>query len=81
MHLSLPGNVRGYCYFDGSGTCNKFTKAALKKYEDGLALCFGAALDAGFTTFAITPHIDNGDNEEWSLRTWRNGLAEQQGQQ
>ncbi|KAJ9517676.1 hypothetical protein QJQ45_025138 [Haematococcus lacustris] len=69
------GNVRGYCYFDGSGTCNKFTKAALKKYEDGLALCFGAALDAGFTTFAITPHIDNGDNEEWSLRTWRNGLV------
>ncbi|GFH11981.1 uncharacterized protein HaLaN_07588 [Haematococcus lacustris] len=68
------GGVRNYCYNDGSGSCNKFSQASIKRFEDGLALCFGAALDAGFSTIAITPHVDCGDDGEWHVSKWRNGL-------
>ena len=59
--MNLQGNVTYYCLnrADG-GQCPAPTDAQIASFQSGMQACFRRAVDVGFTTLAVAPHLDDG---------------------
>lgn len=64
---STPFDIDYFCYKErGGGRCRKFTKEAIKRFEERMTECFAIAISQGFKTIMVTPHIDNAvDAYQW----------------
>lgn len=59
--MPVQGNVTYYCLdrSDG-GQCPPPTAAQIAAFQSGMQACFRRAVDIGFTTLAVAPHLDDG---------------------
>ena len=57
----MQGNVTYYCIDRQSGgQCPQPTAAQIAAFQSGMQACFRRAVDVGFTTLAVAPHLDDG---------------------
>ena len=57
----VQGNVTYYCINRQSGgQCPQPTAAQIAAFQSGMQACFRRAVDVGFTTLAVAPHLDDG---------------------
>ena len=58
---AVQGNVTYYCIDRQSGgQCPQPTAAQIAAFQSGMQACFRRAVDVGFTTLAVAPHLDDG---------------------
>ena len=58
---AVQGNVTYYCIDRQSGgQCPHPTAAQIAAFQSGMQACFRRAVDVGFTTLAVAPHLDDG---------------------
>ena len=58
---AVQGNVTYYCIDRQSGgQCPQLTAAQIAAFQSGMQACFRRAVDVGFTTLAVAPHLDDG---------------------
>ena len=63
IHISMSpqGNVTYYCLDRANGgQCPAPTDAQIASFQSGMQACFRRAVDVGFTTLAVAPHLDDG---------------------
>lgn len=74
LTLNAKGNMNAfdqYFFKDASGNLLPADLTLVSRFKSGLQKCFSAALDAGFTTIHILPHIDPIDSST-GKGLWRN---------
>jgi hypothetical protein len=59
--------VNSYCYRDNSYKCNDVNPGMIANFKAGMESCIQYAVDQGFTTVSMLPHLDND-----ATYTWRN---------
>jgi hypothetical protein len=57
--------VDSYCYRDNYQKCADVTEAMIAKFEQGMQSCIQHAVDQGFTTVSMLPHLDNDVTYYW----------------
>ncbi len=61
VRVSAQGNVTYYCLNrEDGGQCPAPTAAQIASFQSGMQACFRRAVDVGFTTLAVAPHLDDG---------------------
>ena len=59
--MPVQGNVTYYCLDrSNGGQCPAPTDAQIAAFQSGMQACFRRAVDVGFTTLAVAPHLDDG---------------------
>lgn len=70
--LSLFALIHRYYYKDQNGNMLAADPVSIQTFKNGVQTCFQAAVDAGFTTIHVTPHIDVQEYSTGGRGLWRN---------
>ncbi len=71
--------VDSYCYRNQYFTCQDVTPVLISQFKDGMQKCIQYAVDQGFTTISMLPHLDNDATYYWRNKAWFDPLENVKG--
>jgi hypothetical protein len=72
--------VDSYCYRAEYMKCIDVTDPMIAEFKDGMQKCIQYAVDQGFTTIAMLPHLDNDATYYWRNKAWFDPMVKVKGE-